>query len=277
MHRLAPAPAIARAAQPAPPERHGSVELGGDVRIGARHRRLTRLDAVEHKRGRLTGPKLDARPDVAAVDDPERGARRKAERQLGRAEQRAMRGERDLVAGAGIVEARGDVDDEAHLPAHGEHPADYPVAVHRLAGTGRGHEVLHLPHSVRHQESRDQDVGVGEVELLRAPALAVGRDTEQAPVVGVEDRREDARRVEARAAVPVDRPVGPDERDGVQVADQAVLGDRQVARPRCPPGSTGLDRPDSASVEVMRHQRGSSPPYGTRTSFPFAAERSSSS
>ena len=41
------------------------------------------------------------------------------------------------------------------------------------------------------------------------------RDAEQTPVVGVEDRREDARRIKARAAVPVDRPVGADERDGV--------------------------------------------------------------
>jgi hypothetical protein len=56
-------------------------------------------------------------------------------------------------------------------------------------------------------------------------------DPEQAPVVGVEDRREDARRVEARAAIPVDRRVGADERDRVQVTDQAVLGDGQVARP----------------------------------------------
>ena len=152
-------------------------------------------------------------------------------------------GERDLVAGARVVEARGDVDDEAHLPAHGEHPADHAVAVRRLAAARRGHEVLHLPHSVGHQEARDEDVGVGQVELLGAPAVAVGRDAEQAPAVGVEDRREDARRVEARAAVPVDRPVGADERDGVQVADQAVLGDGQVARPRCPPSSTGRDLP----------------------------------
>ena len=175
-----------------------------------------------------------------AVDDLERAARREAEPQLGRAEERAVRGERDLVAGARVVEARGDVDDEAHLPAHGEYPADHAVAVRRLAAARRGHEVLHLTHSVGHQEARDEDVGVGEVELLGAPAVAVGRDAEQAPAVGVEDRREDARRVEARAAVPVDRPVGADERDGVQVADQAVLGDGQVARPR-PTARPALD------------------------------------
>jgi hypothetical protein len=137
-----------------------------------------------------------------------------------------MRGERDLMAGPRVVEARGDVDDEAHLLSHGEHPADHAVAVRRLAGARGRHEVLHLAHSVGHQEAGDEDVGVGEVELLGGPAVAVRRDTEQAPAVGVEDRREDARRVEARAAVPVDRPLGADERDGVQVADQAVFGDR---------------------------------------------------
>ena len=38
VHHLAPAPAVARLAQPAPPERHGGVELGGDVGIGVRRR-----------------------------------------------------------------------------------------------------------------------------------------------------------------------------------------------------------------------------------------------
>ena len=188
-----------------------------------------------------------------------------------------MRGERDLVAGARVVEARGDVDDEAHLPAHGEYPADHAVAVRRLAGTRRGHEVLHLPHSVGHQEARDEDVGVGEVELLGAPAVAVGRDAEQAPVVGVEDRREDARRVEARAAVPVDRPVGADERDGVQVADQAVLGDGQVARPRCPPTPSDTTCPTRSARTSSAISERPRRLYGTSTSFPFDAELSSSS
>ena len=35
-----------------------------------------------------------------------------------------MLSERDLVACAGVVEARGDVDDETHVPAHGDYPPD---------------------------------------------------------------------------------------------------------------------------------------------------------
>ena len=176
------------------------------------------------------------------------------------------------MAGARVVEAWRDVDDEAHLPAHGEDSADHAVAVRGLPGARRGHEVLHLPNALGHQEARDEDVGVGQVELLGAPPVAVGRDAEQASAVGVEDRREDARRVEARAAVPVDRPVGAHERDRVQVADQSVLGDRQVARPRCPPGSTGRDLPYATSAPAT-----SSSAYGTSTSFPLSAELSSSS
>jgi hypothetical protein len=47
-------------------------------------------------------------------------------------------------------------------------------------------------------------------------------------VVGVEDAAEDARRVERRAAVPIDRAGGADQRDGVEIADEPVLGDRQI-------------------------------------------------
>src|SRR5512133_2813028 len=99
MHRLAPAPAVARAAQPAPPERRGGVELGGDVRIRVRRWQLAGLAAVEHEGGRLPGPQVDVRTNVAFFDDLERAASRKAELQHGRAEKRAVGGERNLVAG----------------------------------------------------------------------------------------------------------------------------------------------------------------------------------
>jgi hypothetical protein len=77
-----------------------------------------------------------------------------------------VRSERDLVASPRIVEARRYVDDEVHLPANGRYPADDAITVRHLAAARRGHEVLHLPDSVGHQEARDEHVGVGEVELL---------------------------------------------------------------------------------------------------------------
>src|SRR4029077_5413540 len=70
---------------------------------------------------------------------------------------------------------------------------------------------------------------VGMVELLALPALAGRRDAEVATLVGVEDRGEDAGRVEVREAQPVDRAVHTDERGRVHVADNTVLLDRQVA------------------------------------------------
>jgi hypothetical protein len=98
IHHLSPAPAVAGAAQPTPPERHGGVELGGDIGIRVRNRHLTGLDAVEHECGRLTGPDGEVRADVAAVDHLQRAARRQAQLERRRAEQRAVFSERDLVA-----------------------------------------------------------------------------------------------------------------------------------------------------------------------------------
>jgi hypothetical protein len=103
-----------------------------------------------------------------------------------------VRGEDDLVTCPPVVETRRDVHGEAHVAPYGEHSADHAMTV-RLARALREHEVLYLADAVGHQEARDEDVGVGEVELLRAPALAVGCDPETAAVVGVENRSEDAR------------------------------------------------------------------------------------
>ena len=59
-----------------------------------------------------------------------------------------MGSERNLMAGARVVKTRSDVDDETHLPAHGEYPPDQAVAVHRLPGTPNRHEVLNFRDSV---------------------------------------------------------------------------------------------------------------------------------
>jgi len=77
--------------------------------------------------------------------------------------------------------------------------------------------------------------------------------------------------------LPVDRPVGAEERHRVQVADQAVLGAGQVARPPWPLESSGRDLPHTIRTDGERHQRASSSAYGTSTSLPAAAELSSSS
>jgi hypothetical protein len=97
-----------------------------------------------------------------------------------------------------------------------------------LLRLGDRHEALHLAYALLAQEARDEDVRVREVELPRRPVLGDRCDAIVAALLLVEDRGEDARRVERGAAVPVDVPIGARERDRVQVAHDPVLGDRQV-------------------------------------------------
>jgi hypothetical protein len=99
--------------------------------------------------------------------------------------------------------------------------------------------------------------GVREVQLPGVPAITVGRDPEQAPWsasrIAANTRGESKRGQQYQSIVPS----VPTRRDGVQIADQAVLGDRQIALPR---------------RRVQRRRARSWPVYGTRTSFPFDAE-----
>src|SRR5829696_9173586 len=88
------------------------------------------------------------------------------------------------------------------------------------------------------KEAGNQNVGIREVELLGRPVCSDRGDSSVAAALPVEDRPEQARRVETWAAVPVDRPLGAHERDRVEVADEAVFGYRQVVARiggfRCP-------------------------------------------
>src|SRR5215213_349295 len=66
-------------------------------------------------------------------------------------------------------------------------------------------------------------VGVRAVELLPADLVSHGSDLEASTLLVVEDGRKYARRVEARQAQPVDRPVRSHEGRGVQVPDDPVV------------------------------------------------------
>jgi hypothetical protein len=132
------------------------------------------------------------------------------------------------VRRAAVVEAGLDLDPEAHVAPDAEHAPDEPLP--RRSRRRHRHEVLDLPDARLRQEPGDQDVRVREVELLYRRGTPHRCDPVVAAPVAVEDRAEDARRVEPGAAVPVDRPVGADERDRPQVADHPVLGNRQVGR-----------------------------------------------
>src|SRR6202035_4817483 len=80
------------------------------------------------------------------------------------------------------------------------------------------------------EESGDEHIGVGKVELSR-PGGDRSREGKEASLTGVEERAEDARRVEGRAAKPINGPVGPDEGHAVQIPHQAMVGDRQAVTP----------------------------------------------
>ena len=91
------------------------------------------------------------------------------------------------------------------------------------------HEVDDLADAALGEEARDEHGRARQVELLGREGLAHRLEREAAAVLGVEDRAEQAGGIEALGAEPVDRALVADERDAVQVADDPVVLDRQVA------------------------------------------------
>jgi hypothetical protein len=136
------------------------------------------------------------------------------------------------VALTSVIEAWCTLELESHPPPHGQDAADHPLAVLSHATFADGHEVLHLADPAAGQEARDQHVRVREIELLGRPVPTVRLQAEVAAAHGIEDCGEHARRVEARAAVPVDRPFAAYQSNAVKVADDPVLGDREIAQAR---------------------------------------------
>jgi hypothetical protein len=101
---------------------------------------------------------------------------------------------RDLqrVRLAAVVEPRLDLDREPH------HAPDHPDVPHQPMPAGRRtlddrHEVVHLADAVRGHEPRDQDRGVRQVQLFADVVVPVGHDPVEPALIGVKQRREDAR------------------------------------------------------------------------------------
>ena len=215
-----------RVRQPSPPVAHGVLERVGRFVVGDERRQRPVPRLLEAEDRALAGGEVELRTDAVVVG-PKPDRRHEREAQIIRAERRAgLAGERRVLRAA-VVEPGPALEHERHLAAHRDHPAQELAAVLRVAVDR--HEVLHLAHAVGRQEARDEDVRVREVELLRGVLGVRRRDPVEAALFGVEDRREDARGVESLGAVPVDRPVGADQGNGVEIADDAVLGDGKVA------------------------------------------------
>src|SRR6185312_8705041 len=240
VHHLPPAALVDRVREPAPPEPHGALERLGRGALADRLQLLPARVRLQEEGGAGPVGQVELGGDVVAVA-LERHVRRQSQRERGGVEDGPALVELHLVRLAGGVEARPALEPEAHLAAHRHHLAHQPAGVARVAVDR--HEVVHLADAVGGHEAGDEDVRVGEVELAHGVAAVHRRDPPEAALVGVEDRREHAGRIEPRAAEPVDGAVSADERDAVQVADHAVLGDGQVGAHRA--GGVLQDGPDA--------------------------------
>ncbi len=228
MHHLPPPPLVPRGRQPAPPVRHRRVELLLRLPTLAPVRRRVLGALVQREHRRLALGQLEVGPYVRAVGLQRDGGRQR-QAQVTAGEDRDVSGQPHRVRHGTVAEARCHPRAERHGPADAEHPADQPVRAPRGRLAVDGNEVLHLADPVLGEEPGDQDVGVGEVELLGMRQHG-RRQLEGTAPLGVQQRGEHTRRVEGRTAVPVDGAVGSHQRRAAQIADQSVVGDRRVPR-----------------------------------------------
>ncbi len=248
---LAPPAGVRRLGQPVTPEpRRRAVQLLGVVQVAGRDRRL-RVEDLQDEDGRVAVAQRELGGDVVAVDR-QVAAGRETEVDLAVPDPHAallLDQPRPLRA---VVRARRQPHAHRRLTAHRPHPSHEPLAVVRVVGAEHGHEVVHLDQAARGVEAGDQDVGVGQVELPCRRAAALGGELPAAALLRVEEPAEQRGGVVAGCAEPVDGAVAPDEGAGAQVADQAVVGDRDLTpRSRVPGLLDGLAheslQPPSAS------------------------------
>jgi len=137
-----------------------------------------------------------------------------------------------LVGLPAVVEAGGDVERERHPAADAAHHAH--DAVPGLGGrvAAHGHEVDDLADAGLGQVPGDEHRGVREVQLLAREDVHCGPYPAMAAPAVVQQSPEQARRVEAGGAEPVDGSVGSDQRRRLKVTDEAVVGDERVVRHR---------------------------------------------
>ena len=225
---LTPAAPVGRAGQPATPEPRRVGEQAEQL-LGGHGPRWAVGGRLQHHPPGLAGAHGQGAGHVVAVA-LHRPLPRAVQGQLqGRgAEHRPVVGELQLMRLPAVVEPGRALEHKPHLAAHAPHHPDQPVPVAGPLGVVDRHEVGHLADPVGGHEPGDQDGGVGKVQLPGDVVVALGADAETPAVVVVEQRGEHTRRVEPRAAEPVDGAVGGDQRRGLEVSDQPVLGDWRI-------------------------------------------------
>jgi hypothetical protein len=146
---------------------------------------------LEHEDLGVAGPQVEVRGDVAVVQlEPAGGAEPQPD--LLPADQHPV------VDGLGdrVLEPVARPGRQAHAhPAPASHtgdPAHQSLPVLGVVGPQERHEVLHLDHPVLGEEAGDQDGGVREVELVRAPGLVRRSDPPAAALLGVQQGTEHA-------------------------------------------------------------------------------------
>ncbi len=242
LDRLAPAMVgQARARQPATP-----------IARGRRERRVGLIDRL--RRGELLSPRKRAVDLVALLErvpgsDPvalhtDGHIRLQANGGVvpARVSPMAFLGDRPLRGDASIVKDRfaSQLHLDVALKAHRDpHEDVIGVFVGWRSGVGRdeidaaagakGERVAHDHPAGGRGPGGEQRVRTRLVDARRGHVDPEGREAKGAGLA-VEQRTEHARGVEARHTQPVDRPVGGDQRAGVAVGEEGVVGDRRERR-----------------------------------------------
>jgi hypothetical protein len=123
-----------------------------------------------------------------------------------------------------VVEPRHEVDSQSYLAAGTRHlTVQLRVPAGRLPVEPDRHEIHDSNLAVLGAEGGFENIGGRQVALSRGVSF-VGLDHPAAAVVGIENRREDARAIEPWEAAPVHPTMQPNQRGGAQVSDQSVTG-----------------------------------------------------
>ena len=124
--------------------------------------------------------------------------------------------------GPAVIEGRSADHIETHFAADGLGAANELMG---RAPFRHRHEVRDFRDPFVGEKTGQEDVGIGKVDLLVPRIGKVRADFEAAAFLIIEDRRENRGRIELRETHEIDRPIHPDERDGMEIADDAVILD----------------------------------------------------
>src|SRR5262245_4562669 len=193
---LAPTAGVVAFPQPLPPEgerlRQGfgsdqpRLEQVADVAV--------LLDLAQGERGRLAGVENELNGNAVALPGEWKAADER-DFDARRLEDRPAALEHDAMRATGEVERRPAIKAKANRPAHCPHDPNDLMDLFGLSHALDRHEIHDLAHALAAQETRHQDVAVRHVHLL-VLSLIEARDAERSSLLIVEDRREDAWRVE---------------------------------------------------------------------------------